>query len=128
MGWAVGWDDHWHRDIGYGVPATCDHPCCGEQIDRGLGYVCGGRPYGGEHGCGLFFCSKHLYFSDKCVQVCERCYDEKEPFVPTPDSVAWITHKVYDKSWWEWREENPEEVIRLKRYIECQTKSAQPGS
>lgn len=40
MSWAVGYDTNWHRDIGYGVPAECDHPECTERIDRGLGYVC----------------------------------------------------------------------------------------
>ena len=44
MGWAVGFDNNWNRDIGYGVPAICDFPGCGEEIDRGLGYVCGGGP------------------------------------------------------------------------------------
>lgn len=42
MGWAIGYDTTWGRDIGYGVPATCDYPSCTEAIDRGLGYVCGG--------------------------------------------------------------------------------------
>ena len=26
MSWAVGWDSNWYRDIGYGVPATCEEP------------------------------------------------------------------------------------------------------
>ncbi len=53
MGWSIGSDGD--RDIGYGVPAECDHPDCTAEIDRGLSYVCGGDPYGGEYGCGLFF-------------------------------------------------------------------------
>ena len=36
MSWAVGFDSQWDRDIGYGVPAYCDHPGCGKEIDRGL--------------------------------------------------------------------------------------------
>lgn len=59
MSWAIGYDDHWHRDVGYGVPATCDHPGCQKLIDRGLAYVCGGQPYGGDDGCDLFFCEDH---------------------------------------------------------------------
>jgi len=52
MGWSIGFDSRWNRDIGYGVPAYCDHPKCNEEIDRGLAYVCcGEQPYGGEHGC-----------------------------------------------------------------------------
>jgi hypothetical protein len=52
MGWSIGFDTTWNRDIGYGVPAICDRPGCGEAIDRGLSFVCGGEPYGGEKGCG----------------------------------------------------------------------------
>jgi hypothetical protein len=63
MGWAIGYDDNWDRDIGYGVPGECDAPGCHARIDRGLGYVCGGQPYGGEKGCGLFFCGKHLFMT-----------------------------------------------------------------
>ena len=34
MSWAVG---HVRgRDVGYAVPASCDHPGCTEIIDRGL--------------------------------------------------------------------------------------------
>ncbi len=36
MGWSIGYDDNWKRDIGYGVRATCDHPACNAKIDRGL--------------------------------------------------------------------------------------------
>ena len=50
MGWSIGYDSNWDRDIGYGVPAYCDHPDCNEEIDRGLSYVCGGEPYGGDRG------------------------------------------------------------------------------
>ena len=28
MGWSIGYDTNWKRDIGYGVPAKCDHPRC----------------------------------------------------------------------------------------------------
>jgi hypothetical protein len=99
MSWAVGFDERWQRDIGYGVPAICDHPGCGAEIDRGLSYVCGGEPYGGEEGCGLYFCEKHLFGHF----VCERCRDKKEPFEPTPDTSEWIHHKTTDPSWEKWR-------------------------
>ena len=36
MSWSIGYDDNWDRDIGYGVPAYCDHPGCNEEIDRGF--------------------------------------------------------------------------------------------
>lgn len=105
MGWAVGFDNNWNRDIGYGVPAICDFPGCGEEIDRGLGYVCGGGPYGGEHGCGLFFCDEHLYLTQEMPQLCDRCLDEKPPYEPTPDTEEWIQHKATHPSWAEWRKE-----------------------
>ena len=34
MGWSIGYDNTWNRDIGYGVPATCDHLGCAAEIDR----------------------------------------------------------------------------------------------
>lgn len=116
MSWQVGYDDRWKRDIGYGVPAYCDFPGCMEEIDRGLGYVCGGAPYGGEDGCGLFFCSSHLVGS-----LCERCDYGEDPFEPTPDRPVWIKHKLTDPSWEPWRDANPEAVQLL-------TNSLDPGT
>lgn len=112
MGWSLGWDNRWRRDIGYGVPAWCDHPKCNEQIDRGLAYVCGNAPYGGEFGCGLFFCGDHMrYVSDNKSQVCPRCAHGKPPYKhPKPDHPEWIAWKLNDPSWAEWRAENPKFV------------------
>jgi len=120
MSWAVGYDSHWKRDIGYGVPSICDHPECNEKINRGLSYVCGNEPKGGEHGCGLYFCEDHLETvwddEDNVVlsNVCEKCANSLEPFKPKPDTKEWIDHKLTDESWSKWREENPEEVEKLK--------------
>jgi len=117
MGWSIGFDSDWNRDIGYGVPATCDHPGCGAEIDRGLAYVCGGQPYGGDHGCGLYFCSDHKrYAGDKRDNepLCSRCYMGRDPFTATPDLIEWIAWKLTDESWQQWRDENPEEVAQLK--------------
>jgi hypothetical protein len=114
MGWSIGFDSNWKRDIGYGVPAICDFPGCGTVIDRGLGYVCGGEPYGGEDGCGLYFCGEHLMFSfgEPNRQLCERCLTGKPPFEPTPDTAEWLNWKLTDESWAEWRRVNPAEVER----------------
>jgi len=111
MGWSIGFDEHWKRDIGYGVPAICDQPGCGAEIDRGLSYVCGGDPYGGDLGCGLYFCSKHLVYhqfrgQEFCTQVCERCAKHRKSFQPTPDTLQWIYFKMTDPSWEEWRIKN----------------------
>ncbi len=28
MGWSIGYDYNWKRDIGYSVPCECDNPKC----------------------------------------------------------------------------------------------------
>ena len=100
MSWAIGFDAHWQRDIGYGVPAYCDHPQCRAEIDRGLSCVCGGEPYGGGQGCGLYFCGAHL---TTVVQRCPRCRNHKPPFMAKPDHPRWLQHKETDPSWAAWR-------------------------
>lgn len=114
MGWSIG--EHNGRDIGYGVPAKCDHPGCDEDIHRGLAYVCGGEPYGGDFGCGLFFCEKHLYISGrrkKFKPLCIRCSAGRPPFDPTPDTDEWVKHKLIHESWAHWRLENAAEVADM---------------
>lgn len=110
MSWSIGFDSKWSRDIGWGVPAYCDHPGCEEKIDRGLSYVCGGEPYGGDHGCGLYFCSAHLFhYRFRAMQVgapfCKRCIAYRPPFKPKPEHPEWLEHKATDPSWAEWRAE-----------------------
>ena len=117
MGWSIGYDDNWQRDIGYGVPATCDHPECNAKIDRGLAHVCGGEPYGGEDGCGLYFCGAHLL-----PRRCERCSDRTDDaefvhFEPKPDHPEWIEWKLIDPSWQQWREENRDQVEKMKAVL-----------
>ena len=108
MGWSIGFDSHWQRDIGYGVPAYCDHPGCMAEIHRGLSYVCGGEPYGGDRGCGVYFCSHHLILHAQ-LQLCAKCSPRvRKPFVPTPDHPDWIKHKATDPSWAEWRKKQAE--------------------
>lgn len=120
MGWAIGFDSRFgqERDIGYGVPATCDHPGCGKEIDRGLGYVCGGDVYGGDEGCGLFFCGEHLVHHRVVVDeltmdedwgpaVCDRCAKDEHHFPLTPDVHEWVLWKACHPSWKDWRKENP---------------------
>lgn len=128
MGWSIGRDGD--RDIGYGVPALCDKPGCAAEIDRGLSYVCGSDPYGGEYGCGLYFCELHREIKEvknkRTIQVpgeeviyvslCPRCYHNKPQYKrPKPDVPEWNNHKLTDPSWQQWRDENPEEVERLKQ-------------
>ena len=115
MGWSIG--EHDGRDIGYGVPAICDHPKCNARIDRGLSYVCCDQaPYGGEKGCGRFFCYDHkgLGWNHRC----SRCQHGRDPWPPKPDVREWIEHKLNDESWQQWRDENHDEVARLRSLIE----------
>lgn len=106
MGWSLGFDSNWQRDIGYGVPAYCDHPKCNKKIDRGLSYVCGGEPYGGDDGCGLYFCSEHLSGFHGDHFVCPRCAAFKPPYKRIkPDHPEWIEFKMTDPSWADWRKE-----------------------
>lgn len=115
MGWSIGYDDNWQRDVGYGVPAFCDAPKCQEKIDRGISYVCGGEHYGGEKGCGLYFCSKHLNWEQKCP----RCRQYKPPYTKiSRERPEWIKHKLKHSSWKQWRDENPSEVTKLKKALE----------
>lgn len=122
MGWSLGYDNNWHRDIGYAVPAICDFPTCSEEIDRGLGNVCGDEPYGGELGCGLFFCGKHLTIhnfrgKDNFANVCQRCDKHKPPFDPKPDVWKWMVWKLVHDSWQKWRDANPDEVNKIKENL-----------
>lgn len=103
MSWSIGYDSAWKRDIGYGVPAYCDHPQCFAQIDRGLGHVCGGEPYGGEHGCGLYLCEHHLHYTSR-GPLCARCRNHRKSSYPAKeDHPDWVRHKATDPSWAEWR-------------------------
>lgn len=109
MGYSVGYDGNWGRDVGYGVPAICDHPDCSEQIDRGLAYVCCRQQiFGGDDGCGLYFCESHRWFDD--LGRCERCAGGQVPFEPKPDVAEWVQHKLTDESWAAWRADHPEWV------------------
>lgn len=116
MGWMLGYDENWKRDVGYDVPAYCDHPGCTKEIERGLSYVCGSQPYGGDTGCGLYFCNDHLFTKKLSreifpyVGVCSCCCRGKPPFDAKPDHPTWLQHKLTDESWAKWREENPEWV------------------
>lgn len=104
MGWSLGFDSKWNRDVGYGVPAICDQPLCKKKIDRGLAFVCGGEPYGGDRGCGLYFCGSHIFLSARLPQLCTRCLKRKSPFPPKKDCKEWLDFKMTDPSWKEWRE------------------------
>ena len=112
MGWAIGFDTRWQRDIGYGVPALCDFPSCNKKIDRGLSHVCCDQePHGGD-GCGLYFCENHHNYVRKDLSgLCSRCFNHKPPFKLKQDLMAWLNFKETDASWAEWRKERDAKLV-----------------
>ena len=114
MGWSIGYDEQHQRDIGYGVPAYCDHPGCNAEIDRGLGYICANEePGGGDEGCGLFFCDEHGGGNR-----CECCTHARPPFKPKPDHPKWIQHQLTDPSWAKWRRANSSLVAKMRASLQ----------
>ena len=120
------------RWAGYGVPAECDWPGCGAEIDRGVAYRCeehgryelrlDGEPiehsrfesepdaeevWISEEGCGLHFCAQHL---------CKTHHHEG--ITPKGESEEWIRHILTDESWEEWRNETPDKVNAYKDVLE----------
>lgn len=116
MGWSYG--EVGGRDVGYGVPAYCDHPGCKVEIDRGLRYICGyQQPGGGEDGCGNFFCSAHGGGA-----LCERCTAGKDAFPEKADHPKWLRWKLRDGSWAEWRKQNPAAVEAIRAALRAEAK------
>lgn len=131
MGWSIGYANG--RDVGYGVPCTCEYPTCKAIIDRGLSFVCGDMPGSDEFGCGGFFCGKHMfYYEDEYSdshQACDVCCHNytlpedapseqwKSTYPQKPDRNIWIRHKLKHSSWKQWREEHPEEVKNMQEQL-----------
>lgn len=99
MGWSIGYDDRWHRDIGYGVPAYCDHPGCDAEIDRGMGWKCEGEGCG----CGKFYCEQHRHVAS--------AHTHDAP--PSREHPLWINHLLTHDSWQKWRDQHPAKVAVL---------------
>ncbi len=76
MGWGSGTLSD-GREAGYLVRDVCKLDGCKTKIDRGLSYVCGSMHEGGEHGCGDYFCDKHLFYGAP-EQLCDACYKRWE--------------------------------------------------
>ncbi len=97
MGWMHCGEDSKGRPIGYGEPATCDHPGCDSEIHRGLAYACGGM-HGNNEGCEGYFCEKHKshYIADNLTgsiyggSICAACYEAfvKENGEPCPECAG----------------------------------------
>lgn len=71
MGWGDCGKNHKTGDMmGYCYPGVCSQSGCLKEINHGLSYVCGGMHEGGDSGCGLYFCDKHL-------SIYEEIYDDE---------------------------------------------------
>lgn len=80
MGWGTGQNKS-GREVGYLVKSPCDEAGCATEIPLGVESACGGMHDGGDHGCGGYFCEKHLrYHDDLEVSLCAKCFATK----PTP--------------------------------------------
>ena len=111
MGYSIGYDSKWKRDIGYGVPAYCDHPGCDEEIDRGMGWQCESE----KCGCKKYYCATHLYSTKKHTH-------DAPPVRWHPD---WRDHVLSDASWAGWRRKNKAEVEKLRAE---QSRTPSPGA
>lgn len=66
-------------EAGYSVEDICHKEGCDEEIDRGLGFLCGNTPgQADEYGCGRWFCGDHLCCAPAEVEIigglCEADY------------------------------------------------------
>lgn len=78
MGWGDCGTDSQGRPIGYSFEATCDHPGCEKEIDRGLSYVCGDMHGDDEYSCEKYFCEEHRQNplqtdDDRLISICDEC-------------------------------------------------------
>jgi hypothetical protein len=79
---------------------------------------CEQQPYGGENGCGLYFCSEHKKsYNEESGPMCERCAAGQKPFTAKPDHIEWLKWKLRHKSWRDWRVANPDEVAKIKEQL-----------
>ena len=82
MGWGNCGTDSKGRPIGYVFSATCDHPGCLKEIDRGLDYACGGMHGEDVYSCEKYFCHEHRIFVDtpdgETMYLCLECVENME--------------------------------------------------
>ena len=97
--------DRW---AGSRVPALCDWPTCEAEINRGREHRC--VDHGGEDGCELFFCSRHLVQSTV-----------HDLIRPKPDHGRWELMILTDDTLEPWRQEHPAEVEQARRRYELTT-------
>ncbi len=74
----VGYYHGLSRPIGKNIECLCDHPGCGNAIDRGELFACGGTHGQNDYSCGGYFCGEHLFkdvpVGESYAEVCGACY------------------------------------------------------
>ena len=138
MGWSMGHCGEHKRDIGYGVPAPCDHPECNEIIDRGLAYRCCENIHH-DASCKGYFCEEHrqnYVYQDELADMSpeelkvlgidsneEVAQDDdgiiccRHTIQPHKEAVVWLEHILNDESWEVWRTKHPERIERFKKLL-----------
>lgn len=138
MSWSIGYCSNHKRDIGYGVPAPCDHPGCNVIIDRGMSYLCCENIHHSVS-CGGYFCAEHrdnYVYADEVPDMddeelealgldgSEAEEDDDDGVIacrhriePRKEAVEWLEFMLSNESWQKWRELNPERVQHFKERL-----------
>jgi len=101
-----------HEKIYRGMDWLCDQHTSYRYTDENGNVVSSSEEWDEEtqiddEGCGLYFCEKHQYETEK----------HTDDIQPKPDSPRWLWWIVNEDSWAKWREENPEELARYREQI-----------
>lgn len=138
MGYSIGYCKTHKRDIGYGVPAPCDHPECNEIIDRGMGYACC-EGFNHSANCKGYFCEEHRWnyvLQDELEHMSPeelealglsadaQALDEDSGIIrcrhtiqPHKEAVVWLEYILNDESWEKFRTKFPERMERFKKLL-----------
>ena len=148
MSWCIGFSKEQNRDVGYGVPAICDHPGCSNAINRGIGYLCC-EDISHVASCQGYFCEDHRHnytLGDELedmepeeleeleelgvniddpetqLRIAEgdiiRCHHQA---IERKESAVWLEHCLTDDSWETWRNQNPAMVTAYQKALENKT-------
>lgn len=143
MSWAIGFSENQNRDVGYAVPAICDHPGCTAEIDRGIAYMCCEISPDHHATCGGFYCAYHresyiygdelddmdeseleAHNIDKDSDAVAEAIDDgdivkclHEPIEKGKENAAWLEHCLKDETWQDWRNENPAMVTAYQEAL-----------
>jgi hypothetical protein len=139
MGWGDCGTDSKGRPIGYNYVGTCDHPECNEEVNRGLGCVCGGMHGEDEYSCEGYFCGEHLWcfsyedtteeFEDPNLdEHFKKYWSDMDTLTLCPECYAWNMRFVEEEVVKYYEENGTPNDETFKAYIELRTKCILNGS